>query len=147
MIERHDDCPVPAKARENRQVGEPLLRSRGDCAVDLVVRNHLRNLLRGALVEVQPDIRISTSELTDDVGQDVARLRVCGAYGKASPALLAQLCREVANALCLLEDSQGTIDDLLSRRRDARQIASLAHEYLEPELVLEQLDLLAHAGL
>src|ERR1700731_2137993 len=141
MVARHGDGAVPTVAREEGQIAEQLLGPCGYGAVDLVMRNHLRNLLRRALVEVQPDIRIPPSELTDDVGQDVARLRVCGAYGKASPALVAQLCREVANALCLLEDSQGTIDDLLSRRRDARQIASLAHEYLEPELVLEQLDL------
>jgi len=45
-----------------------------------------------------------------------------------------------------LEDAQGPVDDLLSGGRYARQIASLAHEYLKAELVLEQLDLLAHAG-
>ena len=39
------------------------------------------------------------------------------------------------------------IDDLLPGRRDAREVAAVAHEDLESELVFEQLDLLADAGL
>ena len=41
----------------------------------------------------------------------------------------------------------GALDDLLPGGGDARQVAPLAHEDLEAELVLEQLDLLAHPGL
>src|SRR5258708_24615953 len=53
----------------------------------------------------------------------------------------------MSNGLRLLEDPQSPLDHLLTRRRYPRQVAPFAHEYLEPELVLEQLDLLAHTGL
>ena len=98
-------------------------------------------------MQIQPHIRIAPPELPDHVGQNVARLRVRRADGQASPALVAQLCRQVPDALGFLQDSQSAVDDLLARRRDARQIASLAHEDLEAQLILEQLDLLADARL
>ncbi len=60
---------------------------------------------------------------------------------------VAQLGGEILDALRLLQDAQSALDHLLARRRDAREIASLAHEDLEAELVLEQLDLLADARL
>ncbi len=57
--------------------------------------------------------------------------------------LIAQLGGQVANGLGLLEDLQGPLDDLLARRGDAGEIAALAGEDLEAQLILKQLDLLA----
>jgi len=50
-----------------------------------------------------------------------------------------KLRRQVSNALRLLQDPQSPVDHLLACRCYPRQVAPLAHEYLEPELVLEQL--------
>jgi len=49
--------------------------------------------------------------------------------------------------LRFLQYPQRPIDHLLPCRGDAGEIASLAHEDLKPQLVLEELDLLAHARL
>src|SRR5258708_32896088 len=66
---------------------------------------------------------------------------------QAPLALIAELCRERANTLRLFEDPERPLDHLLPGGRDAGEIASLADEDLEAELVLEQLDLLAHPRL
>jgi hypothetical protein len=49
--------------------------------------------------------------------------------------------------VCFLQDFQRPLDDLLPGRSDPRQVAALADEDLESELILEQLDLLADPGL
>jgi hypothetical protein len=147
MVTLHDDGAVPAVARHQRQIGEQLFRTGGNGAVDAVLGHHLGDLLRGALVQIQADIRVPSSECTDHIGQDVPCLRVSGANGQASPALIAQLRREIPDALRLLKDPQRPIDYLLTGGCDPRQIPALAHEYLEAELILEQLYLLADAGL
>ena len=38
-------------------------------------------------------------------------------------------------------------DDTLTRRGDLGEGATAAHEYIEPELILEELELLTHRGL
>src|ERR1700722_1667288 len=126
MVLRNDDSPMPVIARHQRQIAEQVLRPRGNGAINPVVRNHLRNLLRCPLLQIEPHIRIAPPELADDVRQYIARLRVGRTYGEASPALVAQLSGQISNALRLLEDPQGPVDHLLSRRRYPRQVAPLA---------------------
>jgi len=50
---------MPVVARQQRQIAEQVLRPGGDSAINPVVRNHLRNLLRRALVQIEPHIRIA----------------------------------------------------------------------------------------
>src|SRR5258708_7593870 len=69
------------------------------------------------------------------------------ADGKASPALVPKLGRQVADTLGFLKDAERAIDDLLASWRDTREIAAFAHEYLKAQLIFEQLDLLAYPGL
>src|SRR5258708_11332508 len=69
------------------------------------------------------------------------------ADGKASRALVPKLGRKVADTLGFLKDPECAVDDLLAGRRNPREIAAFAHEDLKAQLVLEQLDLLADAGL
>ena len=83
----------------------------------------------------------------DHLRQDIARLGVRGADGQTAATLVAQLGGEILDGLRLLQDLQRTLDDLLPRRGDAGEIAALAGEDLEAQLILEQLDLLAHPGL
>jgi len=51
------------------------------------------------------------------------------------------------DALRLLQDAQRPVDHLLAGGGDTGEIAALAHENLEAELILQQLDLLADARL
>ncbi len=98
-------------------------------------------------MQVEAHLRVAGAEFPDHIRQHVARLRMGGADRQAPLALIAQLRRQVPDALGLLQDLERPIDHLLPRRGDAREIASLAHEDLKPQLVLEELDLLAHARL
>ena len=98
-------------------------------------------------MEVQAHLRIALAELADHVRQHVARLGVGGADREASLPLVAQLRREVADALGLLQDLQRPLDHLLPGGGDAGEIAPLAHEDLKAQLVLQELDLLAHPRL
>ena len=85
------------------QIGEHLLRARRNRAVDAIVSNHLRNLLRRALVQIEPDIRVPAAEFTDDAGQNIPRLGMCRTYGQAAPALIAQLRERVDRIVPLQE--------------------------------------------
>src|SRR5690606_16502790 len=96
-----------------------------------------------ALVQVQLDLRIALPELADNRWQHVAGLRVRGADGERAAAVAALLVRQTLDALDLLEDLERPLDDLLPRRRDARQGSALAQEDGKAELVLELLELLA----
>src|SRR4051794_16930001 len=98
MAVGNDDRPVPVVARQQRQVTEQVMGSGSNRAINSILRNHLRNLLRRSLMQIQPHIRVPTPELTDHIRQNVARLRVSGADGKASPALITQLRGEVLDA-------------------------------------------------
>ena len=65
---------------------------------------------------------------------------------QTSLSLVSQFRRQVADALGFLKNAQCAIDDLLARGRDAREVAAFADENLEPQFILEQLDLLADPG-
>src|SRR5262249_38479666 len=112
-----------------------------------VARHHLRDLLRGPLMQVEPHLRVAAAEFADDVRQYITRLGVSGADRQAPLALIAQLGRKAADRASLLQDSQCPVDLLLPGRGDTGEIAPFAHEYLETELVLQQLDLLTDARL
>ena len=96
---------------------------------------------------MQPHFGIFLAELLDDLGQHVTRLRVrrrdreraADSSLKSSDRRL-MFCTSRRIPHC-------AVDHLLAGRRHARQVAAVAHEDLEAELVLEQLDLLRHARL
>src|SRR5690242_18120059 len=124
-----------------------MLGAGSDGAVDTIARHHLGDLLGGPLVEVETHLGVAAAELADHIRQHIARLRVGGADRQAPLALIAQLGRETADRTRLLQYAYRALDDLLSGGSNAREIAPFTHEDLESELVLEQLDLLAHARL
>ncbi len=138
---------MPAIAGHQREAGEQLLRAGRDREVHAIGRREVGDLLGGALVQVQLDLGVLLAEALDDRRQHVTRLRVRRRDGHRAAFLVLEIGREAPDVLCLLEDADRALDDLLAGLRDAREIAAFALEDLEAELVLEQLDLLADTGL
>ncbi len=147
VVARHHDVAVPAIARQQRKAVVERLRARGDREVDAIERGHLGDLLGGALVQVQAHLRVLLAELLDDLRQHVARLCVRGRDRQRATLLVLEIVGKALDVLHLAQDPDRAVDDLLPGGSDARQVAAVADEDLETELVLEQLDLLADARL
>jgi hypothetical protein len=96
---------------------------------------------------VQADLRVALTKRLDHAGQHVPRLGVRGANRERAARLVAQLFREALDAVDLAQDPERPLDDLLTGGRDLREVAPVAREDLEAELVFEELELLADAGL
>ena len=101
---RHDDAPVPAIAGQQHQIGEQLLRAGVDREVDAVALRHVGDLLGGALVQMQLDVRIALAELPDHRRQHVARLGVRRADRERAAAVALLLVGQALDALDFLED-------------------------------------------
>ena len=104
MALRHDDAPVPAIAGQQHQVAEQLLRAGVDREVDAVALRHVGDLLGGALVQMQLDLRIALAESADHLGQHVARLRMRRADRQRAASVALLFVREPLDALDFLED-------------------------------------------
>ena len=98
-------------------------------------------------MQVQADIGVLVSELLDHLGQHVTGLRVGGSDRERAARFVLELLGQVLDVADLAQDAGRAVDHLLPGRRDPCEIAPVAHEDLEAELVLEQLDLLADARL
>ena len=98
-------------------------------------------------MQVQADVGVLVAELLDHLGQHVAGLRVRGRDRERAARLVLELLGQVLDVADLAQDADRAVDHLLPGRRDPREVAPVAHEDLEAELVLEQLDLLADARL
>jgi hypothetical protein len=143
----HDDGAMPAVHRQPHQMRKQLLGPRRNREVDPVAGDHLGNLLRGALVQMQPHLGILRAKFANHRRQHVTRLGVRGRDGQRAPIGFAQLRGGAADILHLAQDAAGTRNDLLSRRRGAGERPALALEQLESELLLQQLELPAHPRL
>ena len=122
-------------------------RLRGDGEIHLAVRGHFGDLGRGALVHVQGDTRIGPDEALDHRGQRVARLGVRGGDRQAARLRIAELVRRLLDVLGLVEHAVRQIDDGAPGGRNARELTAGTLEDLDAQLVLQQPDLLGHAGL
>ncbi len=67
VIGGNENLAVPAIARDQQQVREQVLRTGRYREIDFVRRNHIRDLLRRSLVQVQTDARVARSEFTNYV--------------------------------------------------------------------------------
>ncbi len=128
-------------------MGKQLFRARGDRKIDAVAGNHLRDLLRGALMQMQAHFRVFDSKGANHLRQHVAGLRVRGGDGQRTAVRLAQLRGSAADVLHLAQDAAGARDDLLAGGGGAGERTAFALEELESELLLEKLQLPADAGL
>ncbi len=94
-------------------------------------------------MHVQRHLRVLLDEVADHLRQGIARLGVGGGDRQGALLLVGELLGDLLDALDLAQDLPRGIDDSLAGRRDPRQVLAAAGEYLHPQLVLEQADLLA----
>ena len=98
-------------------------------------------------MQLEVDARVALAKRADDLGQDVARLRVRRRDRERAVELGREVAREARDVADLAQDLARARDDLAARRSDRREALALAREQLHPELGLELLELLADAGL
>ena len=98
-------------------------------------------------MQMQAHLRVLQPKRANHLRQHVTRLRVRGGDGQRAAVRLAQLRGSAADVVHLAQDAAGARDDLLAGGGGAGQRATLALEELESELLLEQLELPADAGL
>jgi hypothetical protein len=144
---RHNDPPVPSVTRQQDVLAKQLVRARSDGEVDTIELRHFRDLLGGTLVQVKLHVGVSVAEGLDNGRQDVTRLRVGGPDGQRAAILVFELGRDTLDVLCFAQQLQRMADDALTWRGYFGQRTSTAHEDIEPELVFQELELLAHRGL
>ncbi len=147
MTARHDHGTVPAIHRQAHQVREQFLRAGGYREVDPIARHHFRDLLGGALMQMQADFRIFAPELANDLRQHIACLRMRGG-DRQGAAVALRNSAEVRRMFCISRNMLLAREMIsLTRGGGARERSSFALEQLEPEFLLEQLELAADAGL
>ena len=143
----HDHGPMPAIHGQAHQMRKQLLGARGDRKIDPVACDHLRDLLRGALMQMQPHLRILRAKCADHLRQHVAGLGVGGGDGQRAAVRLAQLRGGAADVLHLAQNAARARNDLVAGGGGAGERAALALEQLESELLFEQLQLPADTRL
>ncbi len=134
---------MPAVAGQQRKLLELLRRTRCHCQIDATGLGHLGNLLGGSLQQVELHLGITLAELLDHRRQHIARLRVRGADRQRTRAVVLVVGGDALDVLHFAQHAQRALDHALARRGDLRQRAAVAHEDLEPELILELPQLLA----
>lgn len=92
-------------------------------------------------------VGIALPKSLDDRGQHVTRLGVRGTDGLRSARLVFEVGADAFDILGLAQQFQGVPDDPLAGGRDSGERAPSTYEYVEPKLVFEELELLAHRGL
>jgi hypothetical protein len=142
----HDGAP-PAVHRDPDQLLEQRIRAGRHHEVDALVRHHVGDLLGGALMEVDSHAGESLTEAPQDRRQHIAGLGMGGGDRERALFVAAHLGGETADVRDLAQDHPGAGDDLVAGRRGAHQRARPAGEELQAELLLQQAQLLADAGL
>jgi len=124
-----------------------VLRTGCDREIDLVRADQLGNLFGRALMQIEIDPGINLAEGANNLGQDIAGLRVSRRDRKRAFLLGRQVAREASDVVDLTQNLPGTRDDVAAGRCDRREALALAREKLDAELGLELLQLLADPGL
>jgi hypothetical protein len=107
----------------------------------------LADLRRVALVDEKLDLRVAALERCHGLRQRVARLSMGGGNGEGAELVVGELLARAAQVARLGEDALGDRHHRLAGLGDRHQALAVAHEDLDPELVLERADLLRHPGL
>jgi hypothetical protein len=98
-------------------------------------------------VQMELHVGIALPENLDNRGQHVTRLGMRGTDGQRAAVLVFELGGYALDILRLTQEFQRVPDDTLTRWRDLGERAPTPHEYVEPEFVFQELELLAHRGL
>ena len=143
----HQDAAVPAITGEQYQIVEQPQGFGRDGEVGLTIADHLGDLLGRALLHMQGHIGILTGKLPDHRRQGIARLGMGGGHRQAAATLVAEFLGHLLDVLGKAQYLTGKLHDGLSRRCHSRQMLAAAGKDLDPQLVLEQADLLGDARL
>ena len=147
VVLRHENLPVPAVARDQQQVGKQVPRPGSDSKIDLVCGDHVRDLLRGTLVQVKADARVAFAEFPDHVRQDITCLRVRRCDRQRAFFLVKVVGGQAPDVLHFLHDESRSLYYLLAGGGNAAEALALARKQLQTQFFLKELQLFAHAGL
>jgi hypothetical protein len=147
MMLEHDDLPVPAVYRQQHQPGKQAVRAGGDGQLHAIRGHHFADLLGGALVQMQLDLRIALAERVHHRRQYIARLGVRGRDRERAAIVLVQVGGHGLEAVDLGQRAIGVLEHFGALRRHAGERPALAHEQIEAELALERLERAADRGL
>ena len=142
-----DDGVIPGIVREGDDIGVLLQRLGGNADVGAAVEQHGDDLLRAGLMQHQPHLGKSLLELHDHLRQRVARLCVRRRHRQLALVAQRELLGELLDVLGVEQHPLDDADQLLAGLCQSEQPLAAAHEQLDPQLVLEILDVLADAGL
>ena len=147
VLGRHHHAAVPLIDRQRHELGIQRDGFRRDAKIGVAGEHLLADLGRVALVDPQLDARIFLLELGHGFGQRIARLGMGGGDGEGAELLVGELLAGAAQVVRLGEDALGDGDDRLARLGDGDEALAVAHEDVDPELLLQRPDLLRHPGL
>ena len=143
MTVRDDDASMPAVARQQDILAKQLLGAGCNGEVNAVELRHGRDLLRGALVEVKLHLGILVAKCPDDRRQYITCLGVGSADRQRAAILVREIRRDALDVLSFPQELERVPDNTLAGRGDLGERPATAHEDIEPQLVLQQLELLA----
>ncbi len=143
----HDHLVVPRVARERHDIGIAIERFGRDTNVGFAIDDHLRDLLRIALTQGQVHLREHLLELLDHTGQRIARLRVRGGHHEVTRVMFRELACDATQVFGVEQHALDGLVHGFARLGETRQALAATNEDIDPELVLEILDLFRHARL
>ena len=128
MVFEHDDLPVPAVNRQQYEPWEQAVGAGGNGELHAIGRDHLANLLRGALMQMQLDLRVALTKRMHHRGQYVARLGVRGCDRERAAIVLIEVGGDRLEAVDLGQCAIGVLQHRRALRRHAGKRPAFAHE-------------------
>jgi hypothetical protein len=119
MMAQHNDLAVPAVHRQQYQPGEQAFGARGYRQLHPIGGHHLADLFRGALMQMQLDLRITLAKRVHHRRQHVARLGVGGRDGQRASIILVQVGGDGLQTVDLGQRAIGVFQHLGALRRHA----------------------------
>ena len=98
-------------------------------------------------MQIEADLRKSLAKFANNIGQHIACLRVRCRNRERTLFLLEVLGSNAANVFDFLHDKARACDHLIAGGRNAVQTFAFPCEQLQSELLFEQFQLFANAGL
>ena len=112
-----------------------------------LVDQHVRHLVRRALVQADVDLRVGLAQLGDRLGQHIARLGVGGGNGQGAAVLRAVLLANALEVAQLAHDQVDALEHVLPGLGHALEPLAVAGEDLHAQLFFQLDDGLGNAGL
>ena len=137
----------PAVAGQGQQLVELRQCFGGDAHVGLAGQQHLGDLARRALVQVQLDVGKLQPEFLHGRGQRITRLRMGGGNRQRAVLLRRKLLGCLAQVAAVLQDTFDDGQHVVAGFGHTRQPFARTHKQRNPQLILQLADLPAHPWL